>query len=275
MQDCKESISSSQSILIRQLEEMAANTWPAEVTQEMDGWILRAAGGYSLRANSVLALGPLPSHPQWLEEVEDFYFRRSLPVLFHVSPASDPRLEPLLEERGYGKLLSVSLHVAETRQILRMTEQAEKSAELTVHSAPLPDQEWMDVYMQYEEFPPERRAFSERLCAAKGPRAAYLLVRVKDRPAGLATVVTERGWTGLTNVVTGPDFRRMGVARALLCAAAEWSESMGAGKMYLQVEDKNKPALGLYAKAGFRKLYGYHYRTKGLCAAAACSTPNC
>ena len=63
-------------------------------------------------------------------------------------------------------------------------------------------------------------------------------------------------------MATLPNYRRRGAASAVLHAIASWGQEQGAGDMYLQVMQNNTPALELYAKAGFKKLYGYHYRTR-------------
>jgi GNAT superfamily N-acetyltransferase len=47
----------------------------------------------------------------------------------------------------------------------------------------------------------------------------------------------------------------------VLAALAGWAAAHGAGRMYLQVEQGNRPAFRLYGQAGFREVCGYHYRT--------------
>ncbi len=57
-------------------------------------------------------------------------------------------------------------------------------------------------------------------------------------------------------------YRRKGVGRHLLAAAAEWARSAGIRKLELHVFPHNKPAIALYEAAGFRR-EGYrraHYR---------------
>jgi RimJ/RimL family protein N-acetyltransferase len=45
-------------------------------------------------------------------------------------------------------------------------------------------------------------------------------------------------------------------------ALAEWGETQGAQRVYLQVMEDNLPALRLYSKLGFQFLYQYFYSTK-------------
>jgi ribosomal protein S18 acetylase RimI-like enzyme len=75
--------------------------------------------------------------------------------------------------------------------------------------------------------------------------------------AGRATAVLQDGWTLLLGLEVAPDARRRGVGAALVRAWARLSEGRG---LYLQVERDNAPAHALYARAGFSRSHGYHYR---------------
>jgi GNAT superfamily N-acetyltransferase len=74
--------------------------------------------------------------------------------------------------------------------------------------------------------------------------------------------VSDGDWAGVFSLLTRPAWRGRGAGRALLGALARWAASRGARRLYLQVERDNAPALALYAKAGFRERYGYHYRLR-------------
>ncbi|GJM69041.1 hypothetical protein HMSSN036_12570 [Paenibacillus macerans] len=76
----------------------------------------------------------------------------------------------------------------------------------------------------------------------------------------MATAVVEAGWAGISNVVVDPRHRRKRAAARMLLALAAWSAEAGAEGMYLQVLEKNAPALELYGKLGFAAVSGYHYR---------------
>jgi ribosomal protein S18 acetylase RimI-like enzyme len=49
-------------------------------------------------------------------------------------------------------------------------------------------------------------------------------------------------------------------------ALAVWGKARGAEQTYLQVMENNPPALALYERLGFNKLYEYWYACKTLAA---------
>jgi GNAT superfamily N-acetyltransferase len=76
--------------------------------------------------------------------------------------------------------------------------------------------------------------------------------------SGLGVVDGARA--GIFAMLTVPERRGEGAATALLVALGRWATERGARELYLQVERDNPAALALYARAGFRERYGYHYR---------------
>ena len=68
-----------------------------------DGWVLRFAGGYTRRANSVNPL--YAGHFDFDEKIaacEQSYQAQGLPVVFKLTPANEAsRLDVLLAARGY------------------------------------------------------------------------------------------------------------------------------------------------------------------------------
>jgi GNAT superfamily N-acetyltransferase len=224
---------------IRQLEEIAANAWPAAVVQAVDGWRLRFNHGVTRRANSAWpnGRGERLSVDERLALVEDFYARRGVSARVQLTPAAEPSdLDTLLEE------------------VLQRTS---RSCEVALSAGP--SDEWARTAWPEPELSPSiRRATVERI----GPETTCATAIVAGEPAGVALGVAERRFVGLFCFHTLPGLRRRGAARSLLHALAEWARSRNAASIYLQVEDSNAPARALYASAGFATLYRYHYRTR-------------
>jgi hypothetical protein len=62
---------------IRGLEHAAAFAWPGVERQWLDGWLLRAGHGATLRANSAVPLD-VSAHPDTIPAIVDWYTRRTL-----------------------------------------------------------------------------------------------------------------------------------------------------------------------------------------------------
>ena len=90
--------------LIRLIEELTANSWPSCIQQMLGEWRLRANRNVTKRSNSVYTCGSFPEYREWMEVVEDFYRRRSLLPCFHISEASPPELDGILDSSGYRKI---------------------------------------------------------------------------------------------------------------------------------------------------------------------------
>jgi N-acetylglutamate synthase len=239
------------------LDELAANAWPTIVRQQLGGCVLRAANGVTRRANSVLTTGPAPPDLNWLPIVEDFYLRRSITVRFQISPASPPDLLPFLEQHGYAVELYTSVQIGDVRGVLEAAPTT--SGHFAVQLSPVLRDEWLDSFLRLEGFPEERKATYRLMLSAIGPAACFALVREGDETLGVGLAVAERGWSGLFAVATAEVHRGRGVGTFIVRSLAEWSATMGAQSLYLQVVESNTPALNLYARLGFQTAYSYCY----------------
>ena len=103
--------------MIRSIEELSMNAWPAMQTLHYDGWVLRYSDGYTKRANSVYPLYPSEINlDEKIEFCESFYHDRGLPAVFKLTEASTPaNLDARLAERGYRKDSPTSVQTLDLR----------------------------------------------------------------------------------------------------------------------------------------------------------------
>jgi ribosomal protein S18 acetylase RimI-like enzyme len=92
------------------------------------------------------------------------------------------------------------------------------------------------------------------------PWQAFGSVRAAGQTIAVGRVAVAGEWAGLTAVEVHPDHRRRGLATAITAVLAAAAAARGVTGIYLQVEDGNLPARGLYRRAGFTSHHGYHYR---------------
>lgn len=252
------------------LDKLALRTWPAAL-QETDGpWVLRASGGVTKRANSVWtadgsgAWEPNAANLACFERAKTFYKEHRLPLRFHISDASPDGLDEWLAAQGFEMEIPCDFMISDAEETLRQT--AARPVPGSGFSRVIesrPGDPWLDHFLQLEGFSEKSRSFYEGMFQRLEPSSAFIRLMDGARCAALATAVAEDGWAGFTNVVVHPELRGQGLGRGLLHALAEWSLEAGASHLFLQVISDNVPAVKLYGKAGFRKLFGYHYRVQG------------
>lgn len=246
--------------LIRFIEELAANAWPAEIVQVVGGWRLRFNQNVTRRANSVWPneTGGHHSLQEKMALVEDFYGRRGCPTRYHICPTAQPaNLDKILANQGYISDARTAVQIAPLEAILTNT-QANPAHSATV--SPSFNESWFDLYSHGEHISPATAAARRGILQRIGPQTGFASLQIDGQPAAVGLGVVERGWLGLFSLVTHPDFRRQGAAISLLHALAHWGQTHHASRVYLQVMTDNAPALSLYARLGFETLYHYHYR---------------
>jgi N-acetylglutamate synthase len=246
--------------LVLEIEETAFRAWPAEEVVELSGWRLRFTHGVTRRANSVWPNGWQDETPlvERMEAVEAFAAARGIAPSFQLTTAArPPELDAFLEERGYAfdtpvivKTLALSSLDLEDRGL---------GVRATVASQP--NAEWLSVAVDRGRYAGVRDVFLGIL-ARIGDRGGFALVRSGHGPLAAGLGVVDREWLGIFAMLTVPEARRRGAARAILGALTRWGANRGATRAYLQVERDNAPARALYQALGFVRAYDYHYRTK-------------
>ena len=86
-------------------------------------------------------------------------------------------------------------------------------------------------------------------------KLAFWLVAVEEeRVAGYIGSQTVMDETDMMNVAVHPDFRRKGIAEALVNTLVENLQKMGSRCLTLEVRASNAPAIALYEKLGFSEI---------------------
>lgn len=241
--------------MIRTIEELSMNAWPALQTMLYDGWVLRFADGYTNRANSINPLYPSTYDMRYkVEACEHIYRTRGLSVVFKTTADSQPTgLDALLADRGYRADRRTSV------QILDLADYDQGPG----GSADLLDvasEEWLAAYCWLGDIAGPHRATLQRMLSLIVPARCLASLRVDGRIVTCGMGVAQDGWVGLYDIVTDATCRRRGYGQRLVEQILAWGKRQGAQRAYLQVMTDNAPALALYDKLGFREAYLYWYR---------------
>jgi N-acetylglutamate synthase len=251
---------------IAALDRAAARTWRGTEQEPLGGWLLRAGEGFTGRANSALTTGdpgmPLPAAAGL---VRRWYTARGLTPMASVSyPAGQPDRNPVdrfLAGQGW-PLRDEATVIVMTRPAAGLPAAGTTPAPPGAPALPValddqPSDDWLALYhfRGQPSLPPVARTI-----LTSAPWQVFASARDGDRTVAIGRVASAGEWAGLTAIEVDPAYRRRGLAVAVTTALIARAARHGAGRVYLQVEDGNEPALALYRRLGFRVHHGYHYR---------------
>lgn len=238
---------------VTDLERVMSAHWLPGDHERLGDWLLRAAGGFTNRGNSVLVTGsPGLPPPEAVGRVTAWYGARGLPPRAAV-PDDGSGGDPF-RAAGWQVLPGTSAVVltAATGGLLRGPE---LPPGLALDLADRPDEQWQRLYRYRGQVLPP--AAVELLLSA--PEQAFVSVRAGSRTVAVGRGSLAHAWLGVTAVEVAADRRRQGLARAVLAALAVWAAARGARSTYLQVAEGNEAALALYLSAGFTVHHRYDY----------------
>lgn len=240
---------------ILEAERLAHRTWPCRDEETFGEWILRAADGYSRRANSALAIGEPPEGiPASIDHVTAWFRAREVEPCLKITPLAPASLDETLEVSGWTVATpSLVLRLAE----LPVTPEAEGDAEMVWSK--VVEADWFERLSTWDEETPEtsehHRALLERM-----PDARFVAMRHGGRIAGGAVVSLDGEHAHLYDVVVDPTRRGQGLGTRLLRQILSGLDREGVRDVTLQVLESNEVARSLYRKLGFVEVHRYHYR---------------
>lgn len=242
------------------LERVAAAHWRGTEEEWLGGWLLRAAGGFTGRANSALPLGD-PGRPldDALAAVTGWYRARGLPPMIAVPlpvGAEVGEFDNQLSERcwatrpGPAFVMTAELPDAPAPAVLP------PGAEFRVDDEP--DDAWLAAYHnggRWRAMPVSRNVL------ISAPSQAFASIRRGGgQVLAIGRLSIADGWAGITAVEVDPGHRRAGLGTALTSGICDLAAKRAVRRVFLQVETANTAAMALYERCGFRYSHHYHYR---------------
>jgi N-acetylglutamate synthase len=228
------------------LELHCADAWRAVDEDLLGDWRLRAAGGFTGRANSALAVGD-PGVPlrTALDRVCEFAHSHAIAPV--VQAVVDSPVERGIAAAGWvpntgraaGHLVSV---------LVGPLGWGAAGAGVTV--LPEPSRAWWELCAGTADPAPAQRHVLTTGEIGYG---------VAEVTAGAVRAAVVADVVHIARLAVRPEHRRRGLAKALMAACGPWAATRGATRCVLQVAVDNEPALALYESLGFREHHRYRY----------------
>ncbi|MBF9133907.1 GNAT family N-acetyltransferase [Plantactinospora sp. S1510] len=275
-----------------ELELASDEAWPAPVRERLGDWLLRAADGWTGRANSALPIGD-PDRPleDAIDAVEHWYADRGQPALVNVPLPLAAPVGAALDERGW---TTRPLVLVQTVPLTAILDAAPARTDVpAVELADTPSAGWFGLAANRKAKQAHGRGAAP-LPATELPAAAQHVLTAVDQvrfahlyaePTGAGgrsaegragegrsgegrelvavargTVTGQGRWLGLSLIEVVPAARRQGLAQHVVRALAEWAVEAGATGAFLQVEERNEAAVSLYRRLGFTTHHTYQTR---------------
>ncbi|MDP9951961.1 MULTISPECIES: N-acetyltransferase [Streptomyces] len=238
-------------------EELAAVTaraWQPVESEPLGDWRLRAAGGFTRRANSALPLGDpgLPAD-EALDRVRAWYAERDLPPYVQTATGAAGTQELLcaeLKRHGWRREVTAQVRIAALAPV------GDGAADVAaVGLTRAPDAAWLARYQRFSTPGPHVLRVLE-----SGPSVWFATVAGDGgAPDAIGRCVVDGRWAGFMAVEVAPERRRRGLATAVMTALARRALDEGASAAWLQVEEENEGARALYDGMGFALHHSYHH----------------
>lgn len=244
--------------------------WLAPERESLDGWILRSAGSVTQRANSVWPAAAAPDLDAALGAAAAWYAYRRQPVIFQLTDRPENRaLCQLLDRHGYSRQSETLIMTAAGPGTAPSAAGAPHASSTSAATAPRrvdirlsghPSEEWLDLWWRVDG----RGGAAERDIARSillGTPSVYAsAVDGTGAVLGTGRLSVLDCWGGVYCMAVHPEFRRQGLATAVLGSLMEAGRRAGASRFWLMAAEANAGARGLYERAGFAEWGRYHYR---------------
>lgn len=254
---------------VMRLERVCARAWPAPVTEPLGDWLLRAAGGFTARGDSALAIGdPGLAVPDALAEVQRFAARHD--VAPRVRLVQTTPWEVAVERAGWtvDDRAPVSVRVARLSDVAGAgtDEGTDEGADDPAGTRACPPAHPADIEIAEGPTPPWWQLVAGNTRPSKAQRAVLLggmvgcgLARIGGEVVGAVRAALVDGWMHLARLAIDPAWRGQGLDRALAAGAGAWAQQRGARHAVLEVSLDGAAAEQRCAAPGFTEHHRYRY----------------
>jgi ribosomal protein S18 acetylase RimI-like enzyme len=236
---------------VYEVEQRCADAWPALVEERLGDWRLRAAAGFTGRANSTLTCGdPGVPVPEALDRTITFAKANGIGPTAHV--VRDSRHEKAVEAAGW---VVDDAHPGGAESGVLVGPLAgfhgRRVAGVSVPDVPSPG--WWELVARKTPTEAERHVLSSGSAVGFGEisRDGEVVAAVRGAVVG--------DLLHIARLAVRPEHRRGGLARGLLIGLAAWGVKRGATRCALQVAEQNTPAWRLYTELGCAEHHRYRY----------------
>jgi len=238
-------------------ERSGLAAWPGIEVDWDGGWVRRAAGGYTKRANSVQCLEPTDDSDveARIAAAVAWFTARGLPPVFRMTPLAGPDLGAALDRLGWRSIDA-------SHQFAMALDPVEADPRGRIYD--VRDPAFLAVQQRLSGYSDERLGKLDALLAAMTVEACGVVLQDDDgAPVATALMAIADGIVVTGNVVTDASRRRQGHAGALMRTGHAWAHAAGARIAALNVQADNAGAQALYRGLGYARQYDYHYRVPG------------
>lgn len=236
---------------VTRLEHDCAHAWPALVDQPLGEWRMRAAGGFTGRANSTLTCGdPGVDVAEALSVATGFADRNGIAPTAHVVAGS--AVDAVIARLGW----RVALDHPGGAESLVMTGPLSPGMWDGAYVADTPSAQWWELTTGSDRpTAAQRHVLSSAACVGYGllERDGQVVAAVRGAIVGDLLHVAR--------LAVRPEYRRQGLATGLLGALYAWAHAKGATRQALQVVEHNAAAIRLYEGFGCTEHHRYRYWT--------------
>ncbi|ONI77158.1 GNAT family N-acetyltransferase [Actinosynnema sp. ALI-1.44] len=235
--------------VVTRLEHDCAQAWPALVDEPLGDWRMRAAGGFTGRANSTLTCGdPGVDVPTALRRSAGFAERNGIAPTAHVVIGTV--LDSVIGRLGW----RVHLDHPGGAESLVMTGPLAPGEHEGARVDDTPSTQWWELTAGSDQ-----PTAAQRHVLSSAPGVGYGVLERDGQVVAAVRGAVVGDLLHVARLAVRPAYRRQGLAVGLLKTLYAWAHAKGATRQALQVAEHNDPAIRLYEGFGCTEHHRYRY----------------